>query len=269
MNFKKVTAVVLAAICTVALAGCGSSSSSSAKSGGKTLVMATAADFPPYEYRDDDNKVVGIDPEVAQAICDKLGYTLKIEDMKFDSIIPAVQSGKADFGMSGITVTDERKQSVDFSDSYVTAKQSIIVKKDSGIKSAADLKGLKVGVQEGTTGDIYITDDTDTAVGSVERYNTGFEAVQALAQGKLDAVIIDDQPAKKYIEQTSGLTILDSPYTEEEYAIALKKNSKLTAEFDKAMKELKDDGTFDKIVSKYISSDDTESVSSVSSSSLQ
>lgn len=220
-----------------------------------TLVMATNAEFPPYEYHDGaDDEIVGIDAEIAAAIAEKLGYTLEIEDIAFDSVIPEVTSGKADFGMAGMTVTEERKQSVNFSDSYATAVQVVIVAEDSDITSVDDLEGKLIGVQSGTTGDLYATDDFGDD--NVERYNKGMEAVQALSQGKVDAVIIDNEPAKVFVEETEGLKILDSAYAEEEYAIAIAlDNTDLLNDINAALAELKADGTIDAIVSKYITTD--------------
>ena len=216
-----------------------------------TLVMATNAEFEPYEYHEGDD-IVGIDADIAQAICDKLGYELKIEDMEFDSILPAVQSGKADFGAAGMTVTEDRKASVDFSDTYATASQMIIVKEDSKIAGPDDLKGVTVGVQLGTTGDIYVS-DLEADGTTVERYNKGFEAVQALSQGKIDAVVIDGEPAKTFVSESEGLKILDEAFTVEEYAIAVKKgNSELLDKINTALESLKDNGTLDEIVAKYI-----------------
>ena len=189
--------------------------------------------------------------EMGAAIADKLGMDLKIEDMAFDSIIPAVQSGKADIGAAGMTVTEDRATQVDFSDSYYTGVQVIIVTDDSDITEPDDLKGKKIGVQQGTTGDIYSTDDFGDD--NVERFNKGMEAVQALQQGKIDAVIIDNQPAKTFVEENEGLKILETSYVEEDYALAIKKgNDDLVKKVNDAIKELKEDGTFDKIVAKYI-----------------
>lgn len=154
--------------------------------------MATNAEFEPWEFHDGD-KIVGIDPEIAAAIAEKLGMELEIEDMAFDSIIPAVTSGKADFGAAGMTVTEDRLQSVDFTDTYAESAQVIIVKEDSDITGSADLEGKVVGVQLGTTGDILASEMVGDE--NVERYNKGFEAVQALMQGKIDAVVIDSAPA--------------------------------------------------------------------------
>ena len=212
--------------------------------------MATNAAFEPYEYKE-GGEVVGIDADIANAICEKLGYKLVIDDMDFDAIITAVTSGKADFGMVGMTITDERKQSVDFTDPYTNAVQVIIVNEEnSPVASADDLKGKAIGVQMGTTGDIYVTDIEDA---KVERFNKGADAVLALTQGKVDAVVIDNQPAKAFVAQNPGTKILDDPFENEEYAICLKKGSELTEQFNKALKELKDDGTIDTFIKKYIS----------------
>ena len=188
---------------------------------------------------------------IAKAIADKLGLKLEIQDMEFNSIITAVQSGKADLGLAGMTVTDERKQSVDFTDSYATGIQSVIVKEGSSIKSIDDLKGKKIGVQLATTGDIYAKDDFGEE--NVEEYNKGADAVMALTSGKIDAVIIDNQPAKSFVETTDGLQILDTDYVQEDYAAAIQKgNTDLLNAVNGALKELKEDGTIQKILDKYI-----------------
>ena len=218
--------------------------------GGK-LVMATNAEFPPYEYHDGD-AIVGIDAEIAKAIADELGMELEIEDIAFDSIIPEIVSGKADMGLAGMTVTEDRMQSVDFSDTYAKASQKIIVTEDSEIASPDDLKGVIVGVQLGTTGDIYVS-DLEADGTTVERYSKGCEAVQALSQGKIDAVVIDGEPAKTFVAETEGLKILEESFTDEEYAIAVKKgNTELLEKINGALKTLKDNGTLDEIVAKYI-----------------
>ncbi len=221
---------------------------------GGVLVMATNAEFEPWEFHDGD-QIVGIDAEIAAAIAEELGMELEIEDMAFDSIIPAVTSGKADFAMAGMTVDEKRKQSVDFSDTYAKASQRIIVKSDSAIATPDDLKGKVVGVQQGTTGDLYVSDlEADNT--TVERYNKGFEAVQALSQGKIDAVVIDGEPAKVFVEQTDGLKILDEAFTDEEYAAAVKKgNTELLDKINGALKNLKESGKLDEIVAKYISAE--------------
>ena len=214
------------------------------------LVMVTNAEFPPYEFHD-QNAIVGIDVEIAGAIAEQLGLELEIEDIAFDSIIPEIVSGKADIGAAGMTVTEDRKQNVDFSDTYAHATQVIIVKEDSEIKGVADLEGKIMGVQQGTTGDIYVSGDYGDE--AVERYAKGMEAVQALAQGKVDAVVIDGEPAKQYIKEVEGLKIIDESYTDEDYAIAIKKgNTAMVEAVNKALAELKSEGKLDGIVAKYI-----------------
>ncbi len=262
---KKVLSVILAVamlgVTAMMFSACGGSASSGASSnasseskdssttGAKELHMATNAAFEPYEYVE-GGQVVGIDAEIAKAICDKLGYKLVIDDMDFDAIITAVTSGKADFGMAGMTVTEERKQSVDFTDPYTNAVQVIIVnEKNSPVASADDLEGKTVGVQLGTTGDIYVSDVKDV---KVERFNKGADAVLALTQGKVDAVVIDKEPAKAFSKQNPGTKILDDPFENEDYAICLKKGSELTEKFNTALKDLKADGTVDDIIKKYI-----------------
>lgn len=274
---KKLLAVTVAALMVASLAGCGSSQTTDtaasteaakteagtdaattaaeskaedtkAATGGK-LIMGTNAEFPPYEFYDGD-KIVGIDAEIAQAIAEKLGMEFEIEDMAFDAIIPSVTSGKVDFGAAGMTVTEERKQSVDFTDSYATSTQVTMVKEDSDIANSEGLKNKIIGVQLGTIGD-DLAGDIEGA--TVERYNKGLEAVQSLTQGKIDAVVIDEATAKAFLANTKGLKILDEKMSDEEYAIAVKKgNTELVEKMNGAIKELKDEGKLDEIVAKYI-----------------
>ena len=219
--------------------------------GGK-IVMVTNAEFPPYEYHE-NNTIVGIDADIARAIADQMGMELEIQDMAFDSLIPAIQSGKADFAAAGMTVNEERLRNVDFTETYAEAAQVIIVKEGSAIAAPADLTGKKIGVQTGTTGDIY-ADDVKNA--EVQRFNKGMEAVMALTQDKLDAVIIDREPAKVFVKENEGLKILDEAFTEEEYAIAIKKgNTELLEKMNAAIKELKESGELQKIVDKYITAE--------------
>ncbi len=253
---KKLVSVVLAVAMAGMMTACGNNAAAGTgddkgvATAGK-LVMATNAEFPPYEYHDNDT-IVGIDAEIAKAIADKMGVELEIEDIAFDSVIPEVTSGKADMGMAGMTVTEDRKKSVDFSNTYASAKQVVIVTEDSPIATIDDLTGKKIGVQTGTTGDIYASGDYGDE--NIERYAKGMEAVQSLSQGKVDAVIIDNEPAKVFVAENTGLKILDSAYAEEEYAICFKKgNTALLENVNKALDELKADGTLDAIVGKYIS----------------
>lgn len=249
-NFKKIAGLALAAALAV-----GTLTSCKAGSGSK-LIMATNATFPPYEYVD-GKTMKGIDIDIANALAKKMGKKLEIEDVEFDSIIAGVSQGKYDFGMAGMTVTPDRKKNVDFTDSYANAVQSVIVTEDSPIKSVDDISSKnKIGVQQGTTGDIYASDSPKNGgygEDAVVKYKSGPDAVEALKQGKVDCVIIDNEPAKAYVKANKGLKILDSAYANEKYAICVKKgNDTLRKELNKALKELKDDGTIDSIVSKYI-----------------
>lgn len=259
---KKIIACLLASVMALSITACGSSgngdSDAAATASGNfttvnegVLTMATNAYFPPYEYYEGDS-IVGIDAEIAEAVANKLGLKLKIEDMEFDSIITAVSTGKADMGLAGMTVTEERKQNVNFSDTYATGIQVVIVPEGSDIKSVDDLyNDKKIGVQLSTTGDIYCSDDFGSE--HVEQYNKGNDAVMALLSGKIDAVVIDNEPAKSYVAANEGLVILDTDYVTEEYAAALNKdNTALLEAVNGALRELKADGTLDSIIQKYI-----------------
>ncbi len=220
----------------------------------QVLKMATNAYFQPYEYYEGD-KIVGIDAEIAAAIAEKLGMKLEIEDMEFDSIITAVNAGKVDFGMAGMTITEDRLKEVDFSISYANGKQVIIVKEDSPITTADDLfeegAAYKVGVQLGTTGDIYATGDFGSE--KVSTYSNGTEAVMALNGGDVDCVIIDNEPAKALVAANAGLKILETEYTNEDYALCVKKgNTELLDKINKAIMDLTADGTIKAIIDKYI-----------------
>ncbi len=220
----------------------------------QVIKMATNAYFQPYEFYDGD-KIVGIDAEIAAAIADKLGMTLEIVDMEFNSIITAVNEGSVDFGMAGMTVTEKRLEEVDFSISYANGVQAIIVKEGSPITCAEDLyaegANYKVGVQLGTTGDIYATDDFGSD--NVTTYSNGNEAVLALLGGSVDCVIIDNQPAEALVAANAGLTILETAYANEDYAICVKKgNAELLEKINNAIMELTDDGTIQGIINKYI-----------------
>ena len=220
------------------------------------ITMSTNAEFEPFEYKDGES-IVGIDLEISQKIADKLGVELKVNDVAFDSLIPEITSGKADFVAAGMTADDERRKNVDFSDSYFDAGQAVIVKKGGDIKAPKDLDGKKVGVQTGTTGDKYCTNEDGTSeikVGSVERYNKGMDAVSDLIAGRIDAVVIDDFPAQKYVEKNSDkIAKLNDMLTSEQYAIAVKKgNTELTDLINETLKELKDSGDLQKIFDKYL-----------------
>ena len=217
------------------------------------LTMATNAAFPPYEMTTDAGEFEGIDIETAQAIADKLGLELQIDDMDFDAARLSGQQGKADIVMAGVTVTDERKAVMDFSDSYATGIQSIIVPEGSDIASPDDLAGKKIGTQRGTTGYIYCSDDFGDE--NVVAYDDGLTAVQALNNGQVDAVVIDNAPAKEFVAANPGLVILDTSYAEEDYAIGVAKGSSLKDAVNAALEELKADGTLQSIVDKYITAE--------------
>ena len=217
------------------------------------LTMATNAAFPPYEMTTDAGDFEGIDIETAQAIADKLGLELQIDDKELDDALLSVQQGKADIVMAGVTVTDERKAVMDFSDSYATGIQSIIVPEGSDIASPDDLAGKKIGTQRGTTGYIYCSDDFGDE--NVVAYDDGLTAVQALNNGQVDAVVIDNAPAKEFIAANPGLKILDTSYAEEDYAIGMAKNSPLEDAVNSVLEELKADGTLQAIVDKYITAE--------------
>ena len=243
---KKITALMLSSAMMLSLAACGGSASTDAVSSeavsseaasseavstaeaapaalttvtaGK-LTMSTNAAFPPYEMTTDSGDFEGIDIEVADAIAKKLGLELQVDDMDFDAALLAAQNGKSDIVMAGVTVTNERLKVMDFSDTYAEGIQSIIVPNGSDIASPDDLAGKKIGTQRGTTGYIYCSDDFGDD--AVVAYDSGLTAVQALNNGQVDAVVIDNAPAKEYVAANPGLKVLDTSYAEEDYAIGL------------------------------------------------
>ncbi|MCR5474916.1 MAG: basic amino acid ABC transporter substrate-binding protein [Lachnospiraceae bacterium] len=232
------SSVVCAMLC---LCACGSSS--------KKLVMATNAAFPPYESVE-GNEIIGIDPEIAKLIADDLGRELVIEDMAFDSVIAAVQTGKADIAMAGLTVTEDRKKNINFTDPYTEAAQVIVVKEGSEVTTPDDLEGKTIGVQIGTTGDIYAEDIKDA---TIERYSKFFEAINALSQDKIDAVIVDREPGKVFVSENEGLKMIDEEFTVEEYAIGVaKENTELLDQINASLKKLQESGKIDEIIGKYI-----------------
>ena len=280
---KKALSLMTAAALVLSLAACGSTASSAASSEAASpeaassdaasseaasetetaelstvepgkLIMSTNAAFPPYEMTTDSGEFEGIDIETAQAIADKLGLELQIDDMDFDAALLAVQQGKADMVMAGVTVTDERQNVMDFTDSYATGIQSIIVKEDSDIASVDDLAGKKIGTQRGTTGYLYCSDDFGDE--NVVAYDNGLTAVQMLNNGQVDCVVIDNAPAKEFIAANPGLKLLDTAYVEESYAIGVGKgNTELKDAINTALEELKADGTLQTIVDKYITAE--------------
>ena len=221
------------------------------------LHMATNAAFPPYEMVADDGTFEGIDVDIAGKIAEKLGLELVVDDMDFGSIITSVQTGKEDIAMAGLTVTDERKQNVDFTDSYATGVQVVIVPIDSDIESLDDLEGKQIGCQESTTGYIYCSDTPENGgygEENVTAFPNGANAVQALLGGKVDAVVIDSQPAQEFVAQNAGkLKILSTEFVSEDYAIGVSKdNTALRDAVNNALKELFDDGTVQAILDQYI-----------------
>ena len=268
-SFLAASGLTIAALALTACGGSASTASSAASSvaasssaaaaelttveAGK-LTMATNAAFPPYEMTTDAGAFEGIDIDTAQAIADKLGLELQIDDMDFDAALLSVQQGKADIAMAGVTVTDERKNVMDFSDSYATGIQSIIVPEGSDIASPDDLAGKMIGTQRGTTGYIYCSDDFGDD--AVVAYDDGLTAVQALNNGQVDAVVIDNAPAKEFVAANPGLLLLDTSYAEEDYAIGMAKgNTALEDAVNAALEELKADGTLQSIVDKYITAE--------------
>ena len=224
------------------------------------LHMATNAAFPPYEMVSDNGGFEGIDVEIATAIAEKLGLELVVDDMEFGSVITSVQSGKSDIAMAGLTVTEERKQNVDFTESYATGVQVVIVPEDSDIQTVDDLANDKmIGVQDGTTGYIYCSDTVENGgygEDHVTSYTNGAMAIEALKGGKVDAVVIDNEPAKAFVAANEGLRILDTEYIVENYAIGIsKENTGLRDAVDAALKELIADGTVQSIVDKYITAE--------------
>ena len=215
------------------------------------LTMSTNAAFPPYEMTTDSGDLEGIDIEVAGAIAKKLGLELQVDDMDFDAALLAAQQGKSDIVMAGVSVTEERQKVMEFSDSYATGVQVIIVKEDSEIASVEDLDGKMIGTQRGTTGNIYCTDDYGED--HITTYDNGLTAVQALMNGQVDCVVIDQEPAKAFVAANQGLKILDTEYVSEDYAIGMAKgNTALQSAVNKALAELQEDGTVQSIVDKYI-----------------
>ncbi len=272
---KKLIALLLAGAMCVSMAACGSKTeepaapaeaeapaedgapAESGEAAGEfttvtegVLTMGTNATFPPYEFYDGDD-IVGIDAEIAGLLAEKLGLTLEIQDMDFNSIVTSVQTGKVDIGLAGMTVTEERLQNVNFTDSYANGVQVIIVKEDSPIQSVEDLNGKLIGVQTGTTGHTFCEEDYGEE--SIRAYDNGSTAVQNLVKGAVDCVVIDKQPALSFVEVNEGLKILDTEYMNEDYAAAVSKdNEPLLNALNAALKELTEDGSIQAILDKYI-----------------
>lgn len=252
-NVSKILALVLC-VCLLAtcLVACGNKNDGNANvvEAGK-LHMSTNAAFPPYEMVDNAGNYTGIDVEVASAIAAELGLELVVDDMDFDSALLAVQNGQSDIAMAGITVKPDRQEVMDFSNFYAKGVQVVIVTEGSAIATVDDLTNAElIGTQRGTTGYEYCSGDYGED--HVVAYDNGATAVQALLNGQVDAVVIDNEPAKAYVEANPGLVILDTAYADEDYAIALKKGSPLLEDVNKALQKLQEDGTVDGIVAKYI-----------------
>lgn len=253
---KKVLAIVLTVLLMMTMfAGCGQKSYLVEK--GK-LIMSTNAAFPPYEMTTDDGGFAGIDVEIAQAIADKLGLELVIDDMDFDSALLAVQQGKSDIVMAGVSVTADRQKVMEFSTSYATGIQVVIVKEGSDV-TMDNLGEKMIGTQRGTTGYIYASDTPENGgygEDHVVAYDNGASAVQALMNGQVDCVIIDKAPAQEYVKANAGLTLLEGSWVEEQYAIGIDKgNTELLEKVNKALAELTADGTIQKIIDKYITAE--------------
>lgn len=288
---KKILTLVLAAAMSLSLAACGGGSGasgskdsassgdpgapSSASQGGSSadasvpaggygsfttveagkLHMATNAAFPPYEMITDDGSFEGIDVEIATEIAKKLGLELVVDDQDFIAALTAAANGQSDIAMAGITVNEERKETLDFTDTYATGVQVVIVKEDSDV-TMDNLSEKMIGCQKNTTGYTYASDTPENGgygEDHVIGYDNGAMAVEALKGGQIDAVIIDNEPAKAYVAANEGLTLLDGDWTNEDYAIAVKKgNTELLNAVNTALKELIEDGTVQRIVDKYI-----------------
>lgn len=256
MKLFKSIVVVLLALCLVACTS--SKQEETVVEEKETLYMATEATFPPYEFLD-GTEIVGIDVDIAKAIAEKIGKNLVVEDIAFDSIVPSVKTGKYDFAAAGMTVNEERLTQVNFTDSYATGVQVVIVKEDSDITSINDIfdgkiKDLKVGTQDGTTGFIYASDDIEaTGLGEVKSFPKTTEAATALVNDQIDCIILDNEPAKVIVEKNPGLKILDTEYVSENYAIAVaKENTELLEQMNSALNELIADGTVASIINNYI-----------------
>ena len=250
---KKLFAVLLSAMLLLAMAACGEQPQTPDDTQEPAVLhMATEGTFPPYEYYD-NGQLVGIDIEVAGAIAEKLGMKLETTDIAFESIIPGVQAGKYDIGMAGVTVSEDRLQQVTFSDSYATGVQVVIVKEGGKVQSLDDMADAIIGTQSGTTGFIYAS--SDFGDDHVKSFTKTTDAVEALKNGQVDCVLLDNAPAEALVDANpdAGLSILETAYTVEDYAIAInKENTDLQAKINAALAELVADGTLQSIIDKYI-----------------
>jgi ABC-type amino acid transport substrate-binding protein len=218
------------------------------------LIVGTNPEFPPFEFVGDDGEIVGIDIDIIDAIAERIGMTVTIESMDFDALVPSLASGKIDAVIAGLTNNEDRRKSVLFTDPYFQAAQKIIVKEGSDIAGEADLAGKRIGVQLGTTGDLYVSEMFPDAV--IDRYNKGIDAVQDLANDRLDAVVIDEAPAAVFVSQAQGLIVLEERLSDEVYSIALPQGQdELAAQMNEALAALSEDGTLDAIIAAYQTED--------------
>lgn len=244
---KKIIAVILVAM--LALTGVAALA--------ETVTMATSCNFPPYEYYDDvTGEATGIDVEIVKLVFERLGSDVEVADMDFGSVITSVQSGKYTIGAGAITITEERKNSVLFTDPYEVTVQQILVKNDSPIAAAGDIAvegaGYAIGVQQDTTGDLYVSELEQKGCCTVERFKTGTDAVIAMTSGKIDAVVIDNGPALAYVAKYDGLKMIASACDSEEYGFCFaKENAELCAAFNAELNALIEDGTVNEIIAKY------------------
>ncbi len=256
-KFAKIVSLVLALTLCAAFAGCAQSSGGNQPAAANfttvnpgKLTISTSPDFPPFEYTDDNGKVVGIEPEIMELICDKLGLELQIDAMDFDSALLAAQNGKSDAVVSGVTVKEDRKLIFDFTDSYTTITQAIVCKQDAGI-TMENLGQYSIGVQSGTTGQEFV--EEDFGKDHVVAYDTYSLVFQALLNGQIDCIVMDDAVAKAYIAQNQGLVMSQTTYTPENYAFGFHKgNEELKNAVNDALNELIADGTVQKIIDKYM-----------------
>lgn len=254
---KKFTAILAASLAIVVLlAGCGGKSNNE---GGMTikegkLIMATEATFPPYEYMQ-GSEVVGVDVDIARAIAEELGLELVVEEMDFSAALAATQTGKADFAAAGISITEERQKTMDFSVEYANSKQVILTREDTGVNSPDDLQSIAVGVQLGTVADLELSENPDDYPGiEIERYNKYTDAVTDLINGRLDAIVLDSLPAQQLKTMDEGLIICDEELFTDVYAIAVKKgNTELLDAINTALEKLIADGRVDEFTENHLS----------------
>lgn len=263
-KFGKLIAVMMTA--AMLLAGCGGSSDATTAttatgdtgSNSKKIIVGTNAEFPPFEYMNDEGNPDGFDIALIKEVGKRTGMDVEIKNMDFDGLLGAMESKGIDMVIAGMTVTKERQESVDFSESYYHANQVIVVKKDNAdIQKFADLEGKKIGVQSGTTGDFMVSPEEEGAVvtkAEVKRMNKGAEAIMDLKNGGVDAVVIDALPAEQFAANNDDLKIVtDDSVAGEDYAIAIQKgDTEMKTAVDQALKEIQEDGTFDKLVAQYM-----------------